>query len=479
MPAITGDQYIKRIDQLQSNVWIDGKQVTGNISEHPAFKGIMKSQAALYDLQHDSSLIEVMTYPSPLTGDRVSLSFLQPKSKEDLVKRREMAQQWAKLNNGLMGRSPDYMNTALTAFASSINFLKGKENCYPENLKAYYEFVRENDLSLTHTFIDPQVNRSKYYVELDDEPVAACIVGQNEEGIIIKGAKLLATQGGITDEILVMSASWNTDEKFGFAFSLPCNTEGLKFVCRASFVGGDSQFDYPLSSRFEEIDSMVVFDNVLVPWSRVFYCNNIEVSNTFVNHSAFQSLTLHQVVARQIIKTEFILGVALAIVETINISEFVHVQDKISEIIVALETMKAFLIKSEIEAEIDEYGVMRPDIHTLKVAINVYPKIYPRFTEIIQLLGASGLINIPSETAFHSELRGDLDQYLQSKAHNAEDRIKIFRLAWDLTMSSFGTRQTIYERFFFGDPAKLSGQLFNSYNKEPYLERVLNMLKIE
>lgn len=122
MPAITGDQYIKRIDQLQSNVWIDGKQVTGNISEHPAFKGIMKSQAALYDLQHDSSLIEVMTYPSPLTGDRVSLSFLQPKSKEDLVKRREMAQQWAKLNNGLMGRSPDYMNTALTAFASSINF---------------------------------------------------------------------------------------------------------------------------------------------------------------------------------------------------------------------------------------------------------------------------------------------------------------------------------------------------------------------
>ena len=113
------------------------KTGTGNISEHPAFKGIMKSQAALYDMQHDASLKDVMTYQSPSTGDHVGLSFLQPKTKEDLVKRRAMVQQWARSNNGLMGRSPDYMNTALMAFASSANFLKGKKNCFPEHYKHF------------------------------------------------------------------------------------------------------------------------------------------------------------------------------------------------------------------------------------------------------------------------------------------------------------------------------------------------------
>ena len=138
MSAITGKQYIERIDQLQSEVWVDGKRVTGNISEHPAFKGIIKSQAALYDLQNRKELKDVMTYPSPTTGNPVGTSYLQPKTKEELVKRREMVQHWARSNNGLMGRSPDYMNTVLMALASSAYLLNGNKNCFPENLSSFY-----------------------------------------------------------------------------------------------------------------------------------------------------------------------------------------------------------------------------------------------------------------------------------------------------------------------------------------------------
>lgn len=476
MPAISGKQYIDRIDQLKTDIWIDGKPVTGKISEHAAFKGIMKSQAALYDMQHDPVLKEVMMYPSPLTSEPIGMSYIQPKTKEDLVKKREMVQHWAKSNHGLMGRSPDYMNTVLMAFASSANLLNNKKNCFPDNLRLFYEYAREQDLSITHTFIDPQVNRAPIYIEDSEEPIAAQVLSRNDEGIIVKGARLLATQGGITDEILVLSSGGIVEEEKGFAFSIPSNTKGLKFICRESFVGGDSSFNYPLSSRYEEMDALVVFDNVLVPWERVFYYDNIAVSNSFMKTSSFQAFALHQVVSRQIVKTEFVLGIVQSIIESININQYQQVQERVSEIIIALETMKALVIKSEVEAKIDEWGLMQPDCTTLQVAINVFPRVYPRFTEIIQILGASGLMSIPTENAFQSSIRNDLDQYLQSKADNAENRVKLFRLAWDLTMSSFGTRQTLYERFFFGDPIRLSSELYLAYNKAPYVQRVKDMM---
>lgn len=477
MSVITGKQYKERINQQKADVRIDGKRITGNISKHPAFKGLMESQAALYDMQHDASIIDIMTYPSPLSDGLVGMSFLQPKTKEDLVKRREMVQRWARSNHGLMGRSPDYMNTVLMALASSADFLKDKKNCFPENLCAYYEYARENDLSLTHTFIEPQVNRGQFYFEDKGEPIAAKIIGKNEEGIIVKGARLLATQGGTTDEIFVISSGGVVEEENAFAFSIPSNTKGLKFICRESFVGGDSSFNYPLSSKYEEMDSIVIFDNVLVPWDRVFYYDNIEVSNSFMAASSFHSFSLHQVISRQIVKTEFMLGVVQSIIETINIKEYQHVQGKAAEIIVALETLKALVIKSEIEAKVDKWGIMQPDRITLLTANNIFSRVYPRFTEIVQLLGASGLMSIPTEKAFESSIRKDLDQYLQSKGDNAENRVKLFRLAWDLTMSAFGTRQTLYERFFFGDPVKLTSQLYFIYGKQQYVKNVRELLE--
>jgi 4-hydroxyphenylacetate 3-monooxygenase len=480
MPASTGSEYIDRIDRLQTDIWVDGYPATGKLSEHPAFKGVMSSQAALYDLQHEKLLQNILKYSSPTTGQQIGVSYLQPKTIEDLGKRRKMIQQWALSTNGMMGRSPDYMNTVVTALASSADFLKGKENCFPEHLLSYYEYARENDISMTHTFVNPQVNRGEFYFEdADDEPIAAKVIGKNNQGIIVKGARLLATQGGITDEIVVFSAGGAQDTANGFAFAIPNNTKGLKFICRESFVGGDSAFNYPLSSRYEEMDTIVVFNDVLIPWERVFYYDNIQVSNTFMDASSFLPFTLHQAVSRQIVKTEFVLGLAQSIIDTINISEYQHVQEKASEIIIALETMKALVIKSEVEAKLDKWGFMRPDKKTLQVASNVFPRAYARFSEIIQQLGASGLMSIPTEHAFQSSLKEDLDQYLQSKADDAESRVKIFRLAWEMTMSAFGTRELQYERFFFGDPIRLSSQLYFSYDKKPYVQRVKALLGMD
>ncbi|HEX7066375.1 MAG TPA: 4-hydroxyphenylacetate 3-hydroxylase N-terminal domain-containing protein, partial [Bacillales bacterium] len=414
MPAKTGRDYVERIDRAEANVWIEGKPVKGKISEHPAFKNLMKTQSRLYDLQHDPVKQDKLTYSSPLTKDLVGLSYLIPKTKEDLRKRRIMFQEWARESFGLLGRAPDYMNTAVMVFGAAAPVF-GE---YADNVKNYYEFSREHDLSLTHTFVQPQVDRSSLYLEMEEEPIAAQIVDKTKDGIVIKGARLLATQGATTDEIMVFPSGmqlWHSkgDNPLAYAFAIPNNTPGLKFICREGYDdGSSSRFDRPLSSRFEEVDTLVVFDRVTVPWDRVFVAGDAHMANRLYTETNFNEHAVHQVVSRQVVKTEFMLGLISMLVETINIGEYQHVQEKVSEVIVALETMKGLLLSSETQATLNQWGTMTPDNQPLLAAMNYYPRIYPRMAEILQTLGASGLVTLPTESDFHSEQRSDLDKFM-------------------------------------------------------------------
>lgn len=478
VPAITGKEYIERINKLNSEIWIAGDKVSGNISEHPSFSGVMRSQARLYDLQNDPSKSHFMTYTSPETGNRVGISFLEPKTKEDLALRRLMIQEWAKTSAGMLGRSPDYMNTALMAFTAAAEIFSEPKRPFANNLRNLYEQSRENDYSFTHTFINPQVNRSQSYFENSTQIISAQTIDSNQDGLIVKGARLLATQGGITDEILVFPAHASVFNKdFAYAFSIPSNSPGLKFLCRESFSYKASSFDHPLGSRFDEIDTIVVFDDVFVPWERVFCYQNTEASYKIFSESSFYPLAAHQVTARRIIKTEFVLGVAQKIINTINVGEYQHIHQKLTEIITGLETQKALLCASEVNAKIDKWGTMVPDFNSLGTATILFTKLYPRLCEILREIGASGLVSIPSEEDFTSEIGPDLDLYLQAANSNAIDRVRLFRLAWDISMSAFGTRQSLYERFFFGDPVKMTSNLYQTYDRKGSLNLVDNFLK--
>lgn len=477
MPAIDGKQYLKRMDQLSPNVWIKGEKIRINLSQHPAYKGAMLTKAALYDMQLSPELVSKMTYSSPTTSQKVGLSFLQPKTKEQLEARRFMIRTWAKKTAGLMGRTPDYLNTVMMTFAASATLLKEQDEEFAKNLLRMYETAREHDLSFTHSFINPQINRSSSFEEYSAHPIAAKIIKKNADGLIIKGARMLATQGGMTDEILVLPTG--KSDEYAFCFSIPTDTEGIKFICRDSFIEDESTFNHPLSSRFHEMDTMIVFDHVLVPWSRVFFYHRQDLAHKLFSRSSFTPHTLHQVIIRQIVKAEFLLGLAQKMAITLNITEYHHIQEKISEIIIGLETMKALLDRSEMEAKIDEWGTMVPSSHSLYVASNLFPKLYPRLVEIIQLIGAGGLVAIPSEEDFDSSISADINHFCQGYACDAKSKSKLFRLAWDLTMSSFGSRQTQYERYFFGDPIRLTSTLYNGYPRDEYIRNVEDFLELE
>lgn len=473
-----GKEYLQKLDNETREIWIDDEKITRGLSQHPSFHRVALSMADLYDMQNDPKLIDEMTYISPTTGNRVGMSFLEPKTIEDLSKKRIMMKHWADRVGGMLGRTPDFLNCDLMALASAAELFGKKDPKYAANIRNYYEYIRENDLLLTHTIISPQVNRSISASEQTDPFITARVADKNEKGVVIRGARLLATFP-LADELLVLPSVTlklsQTEAPYAFAFGISVETPGLKFICRESFAK-DSIFDHPLASRYDEQDAVVVFDNVLVPWDRIFLLEDIEAVISF--HSATDAVAhhTHQVLVRRIAKTEFILGLVFLIADTIGIDQFPHVHEKVVKVIITLDIMKALLIACESSAKLNQWGIMTPDAGFLETSRNIYSKIYSEIREIIQLLGAGGLMALPTEKMMNSPIRKDIDKYYQAKNANAEERIKLFHLCWDIAGSSFGSRQELYERFFSGDPVRMASAFYNRYEKEPFKKLVKDFL---
>jgi 4-hydroxyphenylacetate 3-monooxygenase len=184
----------------------------------------------------------------------------------------------------------------------------------------------------------------------------------------------------------------------------------------------------------------------------------------------------HQVVTRTTAKTEFFLGLVSLLTDAIAIEQFQHVQEKLVELIVALEQSRALLRVAEADAALNEYGLFTPAWGPLNACRNWYPRLYPRFPEILRSLGASGLMALPTEADLLGPGREDVESYLQAATLDGPERVRLFRLAWDTCLSAFAGRQSLYEYFFFGDPVRMAGAFVASYDREPYKQRVREFL---
>lgn len=478
MGAVNGAEFLRRLDSTPREIWYGDEKITGSVSKHRAFAGVSRSLSALYDMQMAPGHRDVMTYESPTTGERVGMSFLQPKSREDLAKRTKMMKAWADYSGGTLGRTGDYLNSSIMAMAAAKGFFSTEDRDYGANIQRYYEYVRENDLVLTHTLINPQVNRGVGPSKQVDPYIAARILEKNSEGVVIRGARMLATLP-MADEILVFPStvlrSGQDDMPYSVAFALPVSTKGLSFVCRESFAE-ESAYDHPLASRFDEQDAVVCFDDVLVPWERVFLLEDPERANRLSEATDAVVFMSHQATVREVARAEFMVGVATLVAETIGADQFPQVQERIAEMMLTLEAMKAFLTASEANATSNRWGLMTPDYVPLNSARNLWPRVAPVLFAVIKQTGASGLMAIPPEEIMGSPARDRVDKYFQAKLAVADERIRLFKLAWDLVGSSFGGRQELYERFFFGDPVRMASNYYQWYDKEPYKSRVRELL---
>ncbi len=482
MPARTGREYLNGLREQDREVWLQGQRVK-DVTRHPGLAGGARAIASLYDMQCDPKHRDAMTYTSPTTGDRVGLSFIIPRTREDLEARRDMMLNWARSTCGMMGRSPDFMNVTYAAWAAAADYFRRGRPEFAENIRRYYEYIRENDLVLTHSLINLQRSRHLSGSFNLQEGTALRVMRETSRGIVVRGARILATLGPFADEIGVyaprLSRHTADQSPFAVSFAIPCGTPGLRFLCRDSFDQGRSHFDQPLGSRFEEMDCIVFFDDVEVPWERVFLLGDVErLNNTaYATHSSAHSA--HQGAAKNLAKCEFVLGLALLMTETLGNKHLPHTEAYVGELMLTTTLTRALMRAAEADAKIDEWGVMCPDPVTIESTRNLFMTAYPRMIEILHLLGSSSFMITPSEADFATPLAGDIEQYLATDTTAARDRVRLFRLAWDVAGSSFGSRQVLYERFFASDPLTRARALAAMYPRNEAMQRVLDFLRRE
>ena len=477
----TGQQYL---DGLRDDreIWHRGQRVT-DVTTAPGIARGAATLAHFLDRQHDPQYQDAVTYVDG-QGHRCAMAFLRPQSVADVKARGKSYYQWATWSNGMFGRTPDYKNASLMAFAAAADgFLTQTDNqatAFADNMKAFYHQARLGDKVLTHTLVNPVFNHQQAAEGKFSDKVALQVVKETDAGIVVNGARLLATLGPTADEIEVFPSTVlkaHADNiPFAFAFVLPVATPGLKMLARDSYDDGKSHFDAPLSSRYEEMDAVVIFDNVLVPWERVFMYRDPSLCNRAMNETNAVVHMMHQVACGKLAKAEFMVGLMCKIAQATGRDKDMHTKGLIAEVMMMTETVRALLFQSEHQAHGDQYGTYMPLRSPIDTSRNLFPKMYPRMVEILQLLGSSSLMATPSEADFDTEISHDVQQYFQLAHADARARTALYRLAHDVAISGFGTRQCLYERFFFGPPALMNAAYYDVYQKDEAMARVETLL---
>jgi anthranilate 3-monooxygenase (FAD)/4-hydroxyphenylacetate 3-monooxygenase len=273
----------------------------------------------------------------------------------------------------------------------------------------------------------------------------------------------------VADEVIVygLPGLKPGDERHAMAFALPLDTKGVRMICREPFdEGGRSSFDHPLATNFEESDALLIFDDVLVPWDRVFLHGNIAVANALYIDSNLRNHTAHQTGVRGIVKLQLAIGVSMALAEAVKIDGFLHIQEKLGRCLNSLELAKSCVVRAEVELEKSAAGTVRPSLTPLQTLRSFLPRAYPEVIEVLQTLGAGGLLMMPSGADFASPVAEDVEKYYQGAGGMpAVERVGLFKLAWDLAGDAFGMRQLQYERYYAGDPVRILAGNYLGYDK--------------
>jgi 4-hydroxyphenylacetate 3-monooxygenase len=452
MPARTGEAFLKGL-RSPREVWVDGERVS-DVVDHPKLTGAAHALAEVYDLQRAAP--ESCLMPDPETGEPIAVSHMIPRSREDLVRRHTALQTVAEYSVGLMGRTPDYMNVTFAGFAGRTDEWSAHGNeagC--ERLVAYQKKLRREDLSLTHTIVQPTVDKATGDAPHPGNQHALRKVADTEHGIVVRGARILATLAPFADEIAVYPALPLPagSDAYALCFCIPIGTPGLKFLCRDSVSASGNRFDHPLSSRFDEQDAFVIFDDVEVPRERLFIDCNLAAYNS-VMRTSWPPNIQQQTMIRAQTKLEFAWGLGLRMAEAINAADPATMQ-MLGEIWTYAEFTRSAVLAAEAGARDWGAGCWAPDIRPLHALRATLPTWFPRVNEILRLIGSHNLFATPTAAQMADPmLRPLIDQYLPGAKVSAEDRIRVFRLAWDFAGSALASRNEQYERFYLASAAR-------------------------
>ncbi|WP_114965028.1 4-hydroxyphenylacetate 3-hydroxylase family protein [Alkalilacustris brevis] len=481
----TGAQHTESLRDGRQ-VYIDGA-LAGDVTQHPAFRRSIESVARLYDFQSAEENRELMTFEIPDGGGaRANRIWQLPRSHAEMVERRKGLEAWTELHGGFLGRSPDHVASCIAGMYMGSEVFHDYDPKRAKALEDYYRYARDNELYLTYVIINPQADRSKGAHEQKDQFLAAGVVDEDSEGLTIRGAKMLATGGIMANEVFVtcIQPLRPGEEPYAVSFAVPMNTPGLKLLSRKSYeAAAPSVYDNPMASRFDENDAVVYFDDVKVPWDRVFVNQD-----TAMCMKQFQSTPAHvhqnyQAQIRLMVKMRFLMGVARRIAETNGVIEFPQVRETLGTLAAQSAMVDSLVHAMEIKGQQrGEYFI--PDRHTLYAAQVLTQQMYAQVITTLRDLAGGGLIMLPSSVSdfANPELRELIGKTQQSPTASSEGRVKFFKLAWDVIGSEFASRHTQYEMFYAGASFVTKGHSFRTYDWDSctgLVDRMLDSYSLE
>jgi 4-hydroxyphenylacetate 3-monooxygenase len=460
----TGRSYLESLNDVRA-VYIDGEKIT-QVANHPAFRGIANTIASLYDFAADPA--NEMSFIEPETGVRANKVFMIPRSGEDLKQRREAITKWHTLTAGFVGRSPDHVASSLVGMASApAVFARGGAQ-FGENITRFYRKVLSEDLFVSYAIQGPQVDRTKTAQGQEEAFIQAGVWAEKDGGIVVRGAMMLGTGTAIADYLLVTSIPplKPGDEDYALSFVVPVGTPGLKLFCRPPYaVGKPSVFDYPMSTRFDESDALVAFDDVFIPWENVFVYRDVKLTQAQFFETPAHVLANNQAQIRLGVKMKFLIGLAHKIAEQSRINTFPSVIEKLGELAALAAIVEGMELASEASCVIDANGVARPNPRFVYGTMGLQAELYPRTLHMLRDLTGGGVLQVPAsyKDMLNPEIADDIRRYIRAAGVPSDERIKLYRLAWDVIGSEFAGRHHQYEMFYAGAPYLAKSYCYRNY----------------
>ena len=463
----SGDDYLRGLRDGRT-VLVNGERVA-DVTTHGAFAGGIRTVARLYDLAHDPANRERMTYPSPRDGRPVNKAWLVPRTREDLAARRRAIKFWADASYGFLGRSPDHVSSFFAGFAGSPEFYARGGQHFADNLLRFAAKAADEDLYLSYVIVHPTIDRAKPAHQQTEPYLYAGAAAERAGGIVVRGAQMLGTGSVMSDYIFVtvILPLKPGDEDYAISCVVPNSAPGVKLYPRRPYaLGVSSVFDYPLSSRFDESDALVVFDDVFVPWDDVFIYKNIALTSGQFSVTAAHVLGNTQSHIRSWAKLQFLVGLVKRCMDLSGRAAASEIAAQLGDLATRVSIVEGMILGAEAAAEPDAFGVMRPK-DSLLYASQIYQQaMYPALLNQIRGLLGGSLIQLPATV---DELRApasaaDVERYVRWPHAGAGMRVKLLKLLWDAVGSEFASRHLQYEMFYAGEPPAIQLREFRNFD---------------
>lgn len=462
----TGNDYIESLRDGRT-VMLDGETVD-DVTKHPAFEGVVRTMARMYDEAADPSKRETYTYPSPTDGSPVHAWWMIPRTRDDLAARRRAITAWSELNCGFLGRSPDHVASFFAGFAGSLPMFAEGGQEFADNVQRFYERARDESLYLSYTIIHPTVDRTKPPHQQYEPNLYVSALREDDNGIVLKGAQMLGTGSVISDYIFVSCILPLPEGSEDYAISLvvPSNAPGLRIYSRRPY--SDSRrdaTDHPLANCYDETDSLVVFEEVHVPWEHVFAYRNIPVTSGQFQRTAAHSLGNTQAQIRLSTKLRFYAGLGQSMLSRSGVAMDPKNMTRLGQLAAMCHLPDSMVRAAEASCSVDSYGVMNPDHATLYAAMTLQPKLVNDVIFAVRELSGGSVIQLPSSSASKDDpiSAADIDRYIRWPGTSSAERIDLLNLVWDSIGSEFAGRHLQYEMFYAGEPSVVQMRSFKTY----------------